>query len=255
MTNKGVQQGEVWQLGDHILGCGSSLEKDFIDKVIGKEKIRCIMTDPPYGVAYIEGKRGLINQRKDIQTISVIKSDEIQTEEKYIAFTAEWLNAIKDHLDHYNACYIFNSDTLYPALRAGMKQAGFYYSQMIVWVKNTVVLGRKDYLTMHELIAYGWFGRHKMDRSKAKSVIFHPKPTSSKIHPTMKPVGLLRKLIPNSAKVKEWVYDPFGGSGSTLIASEHLGRRTIIIEIDPTYCERIIARWEKLTGKEAERKS
>jgi len=65
----------------------------------------------------------------------------------------------------------------------------------------------------------------------------------------MKPVGLLRKLIPNSAKVKEWVYDPFGGSGSTLIACEHLGRRTIMIEIDPTYCERIIGRWEKLTGK------
>jgi len=85
---------------------------------------------------------------------------------------------------------------VYPALRIGMKDAGFYYSQGLIWIKNTVVLGRKDYLPMHELIAYGWNGRHKMERTKAKSVIFHPKPAASKLHPTQIPVGLLRKLIP-----------------------------------------------------------
>ncbi len=124
---------------------------------------------------------------------------------------------------------------------------------MIIWLKNTVVLGRKDYLPMFELIAYGWFGRHKMERSKAKSVIFHPKPSRSKLHPTQKPIGLLRKLIPNSTKIGEYVYDPFLGSGSTIIACEHLGRRCIGIDLDPAYVSTAIARFEKLTGKKAEK--
>ena len=249
MTKKDVQQGDIWQLGNHILGCGASLDKDFVDKVVGGVKVRCVVTDPPYGVAYVEGKQGFNQIGKE--TNKAIAGDELQTDEKYTEFTKQYLNNIKDHLDHYNACYIFNGDLMYPALRAGMKQAGFYYSQMIVWVKNTVVLGRKDYLPMHELIAYGWYGRHKMERSKAKSVLFHPKPASSKLHPTMKPVGLLRKLIPNSTKMGEIVYDPFLGSGSTMIASEHLGRKCIGIEIDPSYVETTIARWEKLTGQSA----
>jgi DNA modification methylase len=142
---------------------------------------------------------------------------------------------------------------MYPALRVGMKQAGFYYSQMIIWLKNHVVLGRKDYLPMFELIAYGWHGRHKMERSKAKSVIFHPKPARSKLHPTQKPVGLLRKLIPNSTKINEYIYDPFLGSGGTCMAAEHLGRRCIGIDLDPSYVSTSVARWEKLTNKKAEK--
>jgi DNA modification methylase len=134
-----------------------------------------------------------------------------------------------------------------------MKAAGFYYSQGLIWVKNTSVLGRKDYLLMHELIAYGWFGRHKMERSKAKSVLVHPKPSASRLHPTQKPVGLIRKLIPNSTKINEYIYDPFLGSGSTLIACEHLGRRCIGIDLDPSYVATTIDRWEKLTSKKAEK--
>lgn len=142
---------------------------------------------------------------------------------------------------------------MFCSLRAGMQAAGFYYSQMIVWVKNTVVIGRKDYLPQHELIAYGWYGRHKMERTKAKSIIAHPKPSSSRLHPTMKPIGLLRKLLPNSTKAGEWVLDPFGGSGSTLIASDQLGRKCVMIELDTNYVATIIARWEKLTGKQAKK--
>lgn len=249
MKERKIQQGSIWQLGEHILGCGDSTDKDFVEKVVGERKIKCILTDPPYGVAYVEGKQGFNQIGRE--TNKVIAGDELQTEEKYTAFTKQYLDAIKDHLESYNACYIFNGDLMYPALRAGMKQAEFYYSQMIVWVKNTVVLGRKDYLPMHELIAYGWYGRHKMERSKAKSVLFHPKPSSSKIHPTMKPVGLLRKILPNSTKMGETIYDPFLGSGSTLIASEHMRRKCIGIELDPQYCASVIERWEKLTGGEA----
>ncbi|MHB8674632.1 MAG: DNA-methyltransferase, partial [Candidatus Limnocylindrales bacterium] len=195
-------------------------------KVVGENKIRLVLSDPPYGVAYVENKLGGSAHRK-------IENDHAQTEEEYRAFTKEWLRAVVPHLDSANAALIFNADLMYLALRQGMVDAGFYYSQMLIWIKSSVVLGRKDYLPMHELIAYGWHEKHHMERAKAKSVIFHPKPSKNALHPTQKPVGLLRKLIPNAAKIGEWIYDPFAGSGSTLIACEQLGRRSIAIELDP----------------------
>lgn len=208
-----------------------------------------ILTDPPYGVAYVEGKKDFNKLGKE--NVKVIMNDHLQTEEEYALFTQDWLEAVRPYLDKYNACYIFNSDLMFRALRNGIDQAGFYYSQMLIWVKNTVVVGRKDYLPMHEVAAYCWYGKHKMNRPKAKSVIFHPKPSSAKLHPTMKPVGLLRKIIPNNTKAGEWVYDAFGGSGSTLIACEHMGRKCAMVELDPEDCSTIVARWETLTGKEA----
>jgi DNA modification methylase len=132
-----------------------------------------------------------------------------------------------------------------------MKSAGFYYSQMIIWLKNQPVMSRKDYLSMYELIAYGWFNKHKMERSKAKNVIYHPRPARSRLHPTQKPVGLLRKIIPNSTKVGDVVYDPFLGSGSIAVACEHLGRKCIGIELDEAYVEASLRRLEKLTGTKA----
>jgi len=246
-----IQQGDIYQLGENIIACGDSLDAEFVAKVIGDKKIRCILTDPPYAVAYVEGKRDF--NKLSVTPDKVIIGDQLQTDKEYAKFSQTWLEAVKPHLESYNACYIFNGDMMYPALRAGMKKAGFYYSQMIIWLKNHVVLGRKDYLPMFELIAYGWFGRHKMERSKAKSVLFHPKPAKSKLHPTQKPIGLLRKLIPNSTKVNEYIYDPFLGSGGTCIASEHLGRRCIGIDLDPAYISTSIARWEKLTGQKVEK--
>ena len=151
-----------------------------------------------------------------------IAGDQLQTEKEYAEFTRKWIEAIKPNLAQKNSFYIFNSDWMICALREGMKAAGLYYSQLIIWVKNSMVLGRKDYNPQHELIAYGWHGSHRFERSTAKSVIFCPKPTKAKLHPTMKPVELLRKLIANSTKTGEWVCDPFLGSGSTLIACEHL---------------------------------
>jgi len=170
-----------------------------------------------------------------IDTDKVIIGDQLQSDNEYSLFTKTWLEVAIPHLESYNACYIFNGDMMYPALRVGMKDAGYYYSQMIIWLKNHVVLGRKDYLPMFELIAYGWYGRHKMERSKAKSVIFHPKPVKSKLHPTQKPIGLLRKLIPNSTKIGEYIYDPFIGSGSTIISCLNTNRQYIGFELDENY--------------------
>ena len=246
---KKITQGEIYKIGEHVVGCGSSLDSDFVNKVIGARKIRMILCDPPFGVAYVESKRGF--NRLRASTDKVIAGDQLQTDEEYRDFTRSWLGLAIPHLESYNACYVFNCDLMYPALRQGMREAGFYYSQMIIWFKNSVVMGRKDYLPMFELIAYGWFGRHKMERSKAKSVIVHPKPAASKLHPTQKPVGLIRKIIPNSTKINEYVYDPFLGSGSTAVACEHLGRRCVGIDLDPEYVATAIARLEKITGTEA----
>lgn len=248
--------GDIYKLGNHILACGSSTDRDFVESVLKNAgEVKCILTDPPYGVAYVEGKRDFAKLGADSNKggVRVIANDHEQSEDEYKVFTVAWMDMIKPFLAKYNAFYIFGADSMVRALRNALDEGEFYYSQLLIWVKNTVVIGRKDYLPMHEVIAYGWYGKHKMERSKAKSVLFHPKPARSKLHPTMKPIGLLRKILPNSTKTGEWVYDPFGGSGSTLIACEHLGRRCVMIELDQRYVATIIERWEKLTGQKAQK--
>ncbi len=244
-----VTNGDIFTVGDHIIACGDSFDRAFVGKVIGQHKIRVVVTDPPYGVAYVENKQGLVKISTDEK--KTIVNDHLQSEEEYEEFTRKYLGAVIPYLEEYNAIYIFNADLMFPSLRSGMKSAGFYYSQMIIWLKNQPVMGRKDYLSMYELIAYGWFGKHKMERSKARNVIYHPRPTRSRLHPTQKPVGLLRKIIPNSTKVGDIVYDPFLGSGSTAVACEHLGRKCIGIELDEAYVEIALKRLEKLTGTTA----
>jgi DNA modification methylase len=246
-----VNKGNIFKIGNHTVACGDSTDKVFVAKVIGKNKIRAIVTDPPYGVAYLENKKDFVSL--GVKSDKIIANDHLQSETEYSEFTQKYLEAITPFLESYNACYIFNADLMYSALRAGMKNSGYYYSQMLIWIKNQPVMGRKDYLSQYELIAYGWFGKHKLERSKDKSVLFYPRPNKSKLHPTMKPVGLLRRIIPDNTKLGEIVYDPFLGSGSTAIACEHLGRRCIGIELDEKYVEIILNRLEKLTGKKAEK--
>lgn len=240
-----VKQGEVYQVGSHIVGCGSSLDTEFVAQVIGTNKIRAVVTDPPYGVAYVETKRGLA----DVAVDKKIVGDHLQTEEEYTRFTQRWIEAVLPHLDTYNTFHVFNADTMFLALRTGMYMAGVHFSQMLIWLKNQPVMGRMDYLPQQELIAYGWYGKHKRERSQSKSLIVHPRPNKSKLHPTQKPIGLLRKLIGNVTKRDEYVYDGFLGSGSTAIACEHLGRKCIGIELDPEYVEVILTQLEKLTGE------
>jgi len=245
---------KAYKLGQHILVHADSIkEKDKIQKLLEKEniKIDTILTDPPYGVAYVENK-ATFKDGTQISKNKIIANDEERTPDEYAEFTEKWLSVIKDHMNTYNTVYIFGADTMLCAMRKGFEMVGGYYSQLLIWVKQQVVVGRKDYLPQHEIILYGWIGRHKFHRSKDKSVIFHPKPAKSKLHPTMKPIGLLRRIILNSTQKGDWVYDPFGGSGSTLIASEHTRRRCFMVEIDKEYIDIIIKRWEKLTHNKAE---
>lgn len=240
---RSIKTGYIIRLGNHILACGDAKDKDFVRKIIGSTKIDLILTDVPYGVGYVESKAGFQKISKE----KIIANDHIQSESEYISFACEWLEAIKSNLSKKNSVYIFNSDKMIFALREGMKDAGFTFAQMLVWIKNHSVLGRMDYLPQHELIAYGWYGSHQFMKSKDKSLIYYPKPNKSSLHPTQKPIGLLRKLILNSSKIGDVVYDCFGGSGSTLIACEQTRRKCIMIEIDSEYCQTIVERFEKLT--------
>jgi site-specific DNA-methyltransferase (adenine-specific) len=194
--------------------------------------------------------------KRDFQALAkdkVITNDHIQSDAEYKKFSVEWMNAITPHLERKNSFYIFNADKMVFALRDGMLEAGLKFAQLLIWVKTHAVVGRLDYAPQHELIAYGWFGTHEFVKGKDKSVLVYPKPNKSSMHPTTKPIPLIRHLILNSTRVGDAVYDAFLGSGTTLLACEQTKRICLGVEFDPEYCQTIIDRFEKLSGIKAER--
>lgn len=247
-SSNSIKQGDMFRLGNHLLACGDSRNKELIAKLVGNYKIKAIVSDPPYGVAVTESKRDFQTLVKD----KVVANDHIQTDAEYQTFTQDWLSAVTPHLERKNAVYIFNADKMVFALRDGMLEAGLKFAQLLIWVKTHAVVGRLDYAPMHELIVYGWYGTHEFLKSKDKSVLVYPKPNKSTMHPTTKPIALIRHLILNSTHIDDVVFDGFLGSGTTLLACEQTKRICIGVELDPEYCQTIIDRYEKLTGTKAE---
>jgi len=244
-----IKQGNIFKLGNHYIGCGDSRDKDFVEKVVGKHRIKAVINDVPYGVAVTESKQNFKTLLKDKK----VANDHLQSDKEYATFTQDWIEAIKPHLERKNVFYIFNSDKMIFALREGMQNASCKFGQLLIWVKTQAVVGRMDYAPQHELIAYGWYGVHEFLKSKDKSVIVHPKPNRSPFHPTTKPVGLIRRLVLNSTRIGDVVFDGFIGSGTTLLACEQTKRICIGIELDPEYVQTTISRFEKLTGSKAEK--
>lgn len=244
-----IKYGDIIQLGDHRLAFGDATDKALVKKLIGNEKVSLILVDVPYGIAAVESKPDYAQFQKN----KIIINDHLQTDEEYKTFTTSWLDAIKPYLTSKNTAYVFNSDKMIFALRQGMIEAGFTFSQLLVWIKNHSTMGRLNYLSQSEFIAYGWFGAHTFMKSQDKSVLFYPRPTKSPLHPSMKPVGLLRRLILNSSRIGDVVYDGFAGSGSSGIACEQTRRRCFMIELDIEYCQTIITRLEKLAGIKAQK--
>ena len=243
----------LWKLGDHRLLLGDATKAEYVARLMGDEKASLILTDPPYGVGYVEGKQeflATIHKETSGKKFSVIAGD--APEDDYYDFSKQWLAAVRPHLSQKNAFYIFNGDTKLRELLNALHDAHYVKSALLIWLKNHLVVGRKDYHPQHELILYGWYGTHAFYGQKDKTALFYPKPSASKLHPTMKPPALLRRLIYHSSQPRDIVLDPFGGSGSTLIASEHLGRRCFMIEQDEAYCHTIVERWEKLTNRKAD---
>ena len=246
-----MKSGEIYQLGRHRLACGGSSDLELVRRLVGDDKIALILCDPPYGVSYVESKRGIAK----LATDKVIANDNIIDEPAYQKFTEDWLLAVKPYLERKNTIYIFNSDKMLIPTIAALKATGGKFAQLLIWAKTHAVIGRLDYLPQHELILYGWYGTHAFSKSKDKSILVYPRPNKSKLHPTMKPVGLLRRLILNSSTVDDVVFDGFAGSGSTLMAAEQTGRTCLTVELDLEYCEIIATRWEQLTGLKREKLS
>lgn len=244
-----IKPGDVFLLGDHVLACGDARDAELIAKIVGDKKIKAIISDPPYGVAVTESKRGFQKLAKD----KVVTNDHLQSDAEYTDFTKTWLTPLLPHLERKNTLYLFNADKMVFALRDAMDELGIKFGQLLIWVKTHAVVGRLDYAPQHELIVYGWYGVHEFVKAKDKSVLVCPKPNQSKMHPTTKPLDLIRRLILNSTRINDVVFDGFLGSGTTLLACEQTKRVCIGVELDPEYCATIIARFEKLTGVKAKR--
>ncbi len=243
----------LWKLGNHRLLFGDATSKEDIARLMENEKASLVLTDPPYGVGYVEGKQEFleaIHKGNSGKKFSAIAGD--APEDDYYDFSMRWLTSIRPHLAPKNTFYIFNGDTKLREFLNALHDAKYTKSSLLVWLKDRFVVGRKDYHPQHELILYGWHGTHVFFGQKDKSALFYPKPQKSALHPTMKPPALLRRLIYHSSRPGDIVLDSFGGSGSTLIACEHLGRRCFMMERDEAYCRTIIDRWQKLTGKKAD---
>lgn len=239
-----VKVGDVWQLGNHRLICGDGTSIDTYDKLLGDEKIDLVWTDPPYGVAYV-------GKTKDALTIENDTLDAKQLE----SFLRDAFTAIFASTKPGACWYVASpSGNLFQSFSIPLSELEVW-KHTLVWVKDVLVMGRADYHYRHESIFYGWTpgAAHQTPPDRKQDTIWEfPKPRANREHPTMKPVELIVRAINNSSRAKDLVLDPFGGSGSTLIAAEQTQRHARLIELDPKYCDVILARWEKLTGKTAE---
>lgn len=205
--------------------------------------IDLLLTDPPYNVNY---QGGTAKREK-------LKNDNMKAEEYRKFLTAAFTNAYEYMRD--GACfYVWHSTREHRNFETALNNAGLQVRQQLIWSKNHFILGRADYHWKHEPCLYGWKdgAAHSWysDR-KQTTVLNFKKPTKNRLHPTMKPIEMMRYLIGNSTKEGDKVLDLFGGSGSTLIACEELNRICYTMELEPKYCEVIIERWETLTGKKA----
>lgn len=227
---------------------GDSRDKELVARLVGQLKVKAVICDVPYGTAVAESKENFQPLFKN----KPMANDHLQSDAEYQKFTQDWIEAIKPHLTRKNVFYIFNSDKMIFALRQGMIQAGLKFGQLLIWVKTQAVLARPDYAPQHELIAYGWFGSHEFLKSKDKSVIVYPKPNKSPNHPTTKPIGLIRRLVLNSTRIGDVVFDGFLGSGTSLLACEETRRICLGVEIDLEYVETSIRQFERLFNIKAE---
>ncbi|WP_439630649.1 DNA modification methylase [Gemmata sp.] len=242
-----TKPGDLWVLGRHRLLCGDATKLDDVATALGDGTADVLLTDPPYNVAY-EGKTA------DHLTIA---NDDLDPA-AYRAFLASALKAAGSHLKPGGAFYLFHADLTALPVRLACADAGLTIRQGLVWVKSVLVPGRQDYQWRHEPVLYGWAdgAAHTWlsDRSQS-TVLEFDKPVKNSDHPTPKPVDLFAYLLGNSCPPGGTVLDPFAGSGTALVAAEQTGRRAALLELDPRYADVIIARYEQLTGKAAERHS
>ena len=251
--------GEIYQLGNHRLMVGDSTKAEDVAALMNGEQADLLVTDPPYNVNY--GSRGKLYQEKATQGLNYQAGKDDRTilndnmdDQSFREFLTDAMIAADNAMRPGAAFYIWHADTEGLNFRYAVKAAGWSLRQNLIWVKNTLVLGRQDYQWIHEPCLYGWkdgAAHYFRDTRSETTVLNEDKPRKSAEHPTMKPVKLISRLITNSSRERERVLDLFGGSGTTMIACEQLGRSCYMMELDPHYADVIIKRWENLTGQTA----
>jgi DNA modification methylase len=247
--------GTGFALGEHRVLCGSALEPDTITALVGGGPVEMVFTDPPYGVDY---KPATASRRKPRQRSwqrrQPLANDDL-SEEEHRRFLACALENAARVLAPGRAVYVCGGYSTTTTYDAALEAAAFTKSGVIVWDKGEVSLGRRDYASRYELIWYGWKrgAAHQFFGPKTESDIWQiPRdPSAYYVHPTQKPVALAARAIKNSTQAGETVLDLFAGSGSTLIAAHQLGRRALVLELDPHHVDTIVARWESFSGEKA----
>ena len=272
----GIEHGDIFQLGRHRLMCGDSTSAEDMAQLIDGETIDLYVTDPPYNVTY-QGRT------EEAMTIMNDSMDDVS----FRQFLRDAFAVANNHLKPGGAFYIWHADSEGLNFRAAVKETGWLLKQSIIWVKNTIVLGRQDYQWKHEPCLYGWKDGEShyfvdnrslatvieedeenlkemtkselisyiktMQETTPTTIFYEDKPVRNDIHPTMKPLKLIARCVLNSSKKGDRVLDSFNGGGSTLMVCEKSERIYYGMELDPLYIARTIRRWEEETGLTAEK--
>ena len=241
--------GDVWVLGGHRLLCGDSTVAESYQQLLKGETVDMVFTDPPYNVNYANSAKDKM-RGKDRAILNDNLGD---------GFYDFLLAALTPTIAHCRGgIYVAMSSSELDVLQSAFRAAGGKWSTFVIWAKNTFTLGRSDYQRQYEPILYGWpdgATRHWCGDRDQSDVWQIKKPRKNDLHPTMKPVELVERAIRNSSRPGNVVLDPFGGSGTTLIAAEKSGRLARLIELDPKYADVIVRRWQEWAGKQATRES
>lgn len=238
-----AKPGDIWQCGRHRVMCGDSTDAESVKTLIGGVQADMLLTDPPYGVSYVGGTSDHLRIQNDSMA-----------DDEFLEFLSKAFAAADGVMRPGAVFYIWHAGGKGLIFRQACKQIGWEVREVLIWVKNSIVLGRQDYQWKHEPCLYGWKegAAHlwTSDRKQA-TVLEFDKPNKSELHPTMKPVALFDYQIKNNTESGNAVLDLFGGSGTTLIACEQNGRTAYLMELDPKYVDVIVKRWEDLTGEKA----
>ena len=246
----GVEYGQLWTMGEHRLLCGDSTKAEDVARVMQGEKAVLVVTDPPYGVCYADKNRFLNTIGKPNSIEKAIENDHLdkgQTQSLWKSAFCEMLKAMDKGAVLY--CFMPQGGDQMMMMMMMMMEAGIEPRHELIWLKNNHVLGRTDYAYKHEPILYAWKdGGHHFYGDFQTSILEYPRPQKADLHPTMKPVELIMKLIENSSHPNAILYEPFSGSGTTIIAAENLGRKCRAIEISPAYVAVALERYYQHTG-------
>jgi len=241
--------GDVWLLGEHKVLCGDATKAEDYKALLGDELADMTVTDPPYSVNYANSAKDKLRGKN-----RPILNDNLGSEfAPFLLATCQNILAFTK-----GAIYIAMSSSELDTLQAAFRAAGGKWSTFVIWAKNTFTMGRADYQRQYEPILYGWKdgAQHYWCGARDQGDVWQiKKPHKNDLHPTMKPVELMERAVRNSSKTRDIVLDPFGGSGTTVIACEKSGRRARLMELDPKYVDVIIKRWQSFSGHKAKRAS